>query len=75
MALKVWFTNCQKIVLTGVGAKMIIPYEMGKLTGMNELILMGHGMNSPVSGWMAVRMTVCAFLNLLMSSTDVKTLL
>jgi hypothetical protein len=38
------------MVLKGVGAVMIMPKPMGTFRGMNELILMGHGMKSPVSG-------------------------
>ena len=48
------------MVLNGVGAVKSIPKAMGKFVGMNELNLMGQGMNSPVSGWIAVETTVCA---------------
>jgi len=46
------------MVFIGVGAAMIMPQEMGRLTKVNELIRIGHGINSPVSGWMAVLNTV-----------------
>ena len=45
----------------GVAPEVLHPesiYEIGRFTEMNELILIGHGMNSPVSGWIAVLMTV-----------------
>jgi hypothetical protein len=34
------------MVLKGVGAAMIIKYEIGRLIEIKELILMGHGINS-----------------------------
>jgi hypothetical protein len=46
------------MVFIGVGATTIIPQEIGKLTRVNELMRIGHGMNSPVSGWIAVLKTV-----------------
>ena len=51
------------IVFNGVGAVMIIPYEIGKFTTMKEDIRIIHGMNSPVSGWIAVRTTVRAIFS------------
>ena len=54
--------NCHIMVFAGTGAVTIIPYEIGRLHGINELILIGHGMNLPVSGCIAVLTTVYAFL-------------
>jgi len=38
------------MVLNGVGAATIISQDIGKFTDMKELILIGHGINSLVSG-------------------------
>ena len=47
-------------MLKGVGAAIIKPKQMGMFMGMNELNLCTQGMNSLVSGWIAVETTVCA---------------
>lgn len=42
------------MVLNGVGALNKSPNAIGKFMGMNELKRMAQGINSPVSGWIAV---------------------
>ena len=61
------------MVLKGVGAVKSIPKAIGMFVTMNELNLMGQGMNSPVSGWIAVETTVCALRILSMSDLSTRT--
>ena len=46
------------MVLKGVGAVKIIPKAIGMFIAMKEENLNGHGMYSPVSGCIAVEITV-----------------
>lgn len=61
------------MVLKGVGAVKSIPNAIGRFVGMNELNLMGQGMNSPVSGCIAVDTTVCALRIFLISFLSTRT--
>jgi hypothetical protein len=65
--------HCQKIVLKGVGVAIIKPKAIGTLQGRNELKRQTQGINSPVSGWIAVDTTVCALLRFLISSFERRT--
>ena len=58
-------------MLNGVGAAMIRPKAIGMFMGMKELMRMGHGMKCPVSGWIAVLMTVYAYRRVLISLLEV----
>jgi hypothetical protein len=59
--------------LKGVGFAMIKPNAIGTLQGRNELRRHTQGINSPVSGCIAVETTVYACLIFLISSLDTKT--
>ena len=61
------------MVLNGVGAVKSIPKAIGVFVTMKELNRMGQGMNSPVSGWIAVETTVCALLILSISCLSTRT--
>lgn len=59
------------MVLNGVGAAIIRPKAIGMFMGMKELMRIGHGMKWPVSGWMAVLITVSAARSFFISFLEV----
>ena len=61
------------MVLNGVGAAKMKPKLIGMFTGKNELKRNTQFSNSPVSGWIAVEVTVYAIRTSLIRCLDIKT--